>query len=316
LQFVSFSLDRGSRLTFAAQVQQQAEAQLVAGRLHPGDRLPSVRQLARQLGISRTTAERIHETLCEATLAQSRPRSGAFVATRETEWSKQTEWAHTVYDFLKTTVQRARELGLDAARLSELLRALGEENASPSHGTMAVFPVLVTRDAFECMERCLDRSFPGQLIHISPTAPHIRLPPRTRFVLSGYYMREQARKFAEALGCDVLYVRYNVRLLDESMSIPRNEHRYFVTRDEDNASMTRAFLASAYPEVPRSQYTVAALSAWLADGNAAEGLGQVWVTVTALDQIRAHVPPARLRLLHPLLAEDFVEGLRCLALCG
>jgi DNA-binding transcriptional regulator YhcF (GntR family) len=140
---MSFLLDRHSRLPFAAQVQQQAEAHLVAGRLHPGDRLPSVRQLARQLGISRTTAERIHETLCEATLAQSRPRSGAFVATRETEWSKQTEWAQTVYAFLKSTVQRARELGLDATRLSELLHALGQENWSPSTDTLAVFPVLV-----------------------------------------------------------------------------------------------------------------------------------------------------------------------------
>ena len=313
---MSFLLDRHSRLPFAAQVQQQAEAHLVAGRLHPGDRLPSVRQLARQLGISRTTAERIHETLCEATLAQSRPRSGAFVATRETEWSKQTEWAQTVYAFLKSTVQRARELGLDATRLSELLHALGQENWSPSTDTLAVFPVLVTKDAFECMQRCLDQSFPARLMHISPTASQIRVPRRARFLLSGYYMREQARRIAEALGCAVLYVRYNVKLLDESMAIPRFEHRYLVTRDENNASTTRAFLASAYPEVPPTRYSVVPVAEWLASTEAVQGAGQVWVTVTAVEFIKPHIDLARLRVMHPILADDFIEELRCLALCG
>ena len=251
---MSFLLDRQSRLTFAARVHQQAEAQLVAGRLNPGDRLPSVRQLARQPGISRTTAERIHATLCEATLAQSRPRSGAFAATRENEWSRQTEWARTVYDFLKMTVERARVLGLDAMRLSELVRVLGADNLSLPSEARAVFPVLLTRDAFECMERCLDPSFPAHLVHVSPTAPRVRVPRHSRFLLSGYYMREQARKIAEAVGCAVLYVRYNVKLLDESMAIPGSELRYIVTRDEDNASTTRAFLASAYPEVPPARY--------------------------------------------------------------
>jgi GntR family transcriptional regulator len=313
---MSFLLDRHSRLTFAEQVQQQAEAQLVAGRLHPGDRLPSVRQLARQLGISRTTAERIHETLCEATLAQSRPRSGAFVASRETEFSKQTQWEHTVYDFLKTTVQRARDLGLDTTRLSELLRALGQENWSPSTDTLALFPVLVTQDAFECMQRCLDASFPGRLVHLSPTASQIRVPRRTRFLLSGYYMREQARRIAEALGCAVLYVRYNVRLLDEAMTLAGGEHRFLVTRDEDNANTTRSFLASAYPEVPPARYSVTAASKFLCHPSARDGPGPVWATVTAVEHLRPHVGRERLRVLHPILADDFVDELRCLALFG
>jgi DNA-binding transcriptional regulator YhcF (GntR family) len=313
---MTFLLDRQSRLPFAAQVHQQAEAQLVAGRLSPGDRLPSVRQLARQLGISRTTAERIHETLCEATLAESRPRSGAVVASLETEWSKQTEWAQRVHDFLKTTAQRARDLGLDASKLSALLSALDQEHWTASTETLPVFPVLVTQDAFECMSRCLDRGFPARLVHLSPTAPQIRIPRRTRFVLSGYYMRSQARQIAEALGCAVLYVRYNVKLLDESMAIPRSEHRYLVTRDEDNAHTTRAFLASAYPEVPSTRYTVTSAAAWLADADARAGTDQVWATVTAVDQLKGHLDRQRLRIWHPMLADDFIEELRSLALCS
>ena len=142
------------------------------------------------------------------------------------------------------------------------------------------------------------------------------MPRQSRFLLSGYYMREQARKIAEAVGCAVLYVRYNVKLLDESMAIPRSELRYIVTRDEDNASTTRAFLASAYPEVPPARYCVASASAWLAGRDGVDGGGQVWATATAVDRVKPHVDRSRLRVLHPLLADDFVEDLRCLALCG
>ena len=71
---MGFLLDRESNESYARQVVRQAAAQLVAGRLHPGDRLPSVRRLARELGISRSTSERIHEALCDSMLADVRPR--------------------------------------------------------------------------------------------------------------------------------------------------------------------------------------------------------------------------------------------------
>src|SRR5687768_13882753 len=124
---MTFYLDRNSSLTYAAQVQCQTEAQLVAGRLHPGDRLPSVRQLARQLNISRTTAERIHETLCEATLAELRPRSGAYVAAPQADRVPSTQLAHEVYDFLTQTMDRARHLGIEASRLAQLLGMLAQD---------------------------------------------------------------------------------------------------------------------------------------------------------------------------------------------
>jgi GntR family transcriptional regulator len=313
---MSFRLDRNSALTYAAQIRHQAEAQLVAGRLTPGDRLPSVRQLARQLRISRTTAERIHQTLCEAMLVEMRPRSGAFVASPMADRVEGTQWAHAVYDFLTQVTTRAEELGIDRARLAQLVGALAQDPATRGAQQPVCFPLVATRDACECMSMCLDESLPIRLVPVSPTAPQIQIPRRIRYILSGYYMRQEARKIAEATGSQVVYVRYNVKLLDSSMAIPAHEHRYFVTRDGDNAETTRVFLASAYPEVPAQRYRVLPVEEWLNDPAAVSGTGQVWVTVTAVDQLRDRVSRARLRRLHPILADDFIEELRCLALCG
>lgn len=314
---MAFRLDRRSPLPYPAQVQRQAVAQVVAGRLLSGDRLPSVRQLAQQLRISRTTAERIQEALSDTMLVEVRPRSGAYVGSFDPlshARGSGLERAHAVHEFLRETLERARQLGLDAARFGRLVSILQEQgDASAEHRTVPL-PLVATPDAFECMARCLPDGFPARFLHIHPNASAAELPRRTRYVLCGYYLRARAQRIAESLGCKVLYVRYNVRLLNESMAIPPREHRHFVTRDPDNAETTRVFLVSAYPEVPSHRYTVASVKEWLSDRRAVEGGGQVWATVTAAPFLEGVVEPARVRVNHPVLAEDFIDELRSLAL--
>lgn len=309
---MGFLLDRHSRLTYSAQVQLQALAQLFAGRLNPGDRLPSVRELARGLDISRTTAERIHEALCDALVADVRPRSGAFVATPEPV--ADAEWARAVRDLLNDTVIRAKALGLPSDRLCRLLDAFACDEAQGSSGESVVFPLVATRDAFECMSDCLDDRFPGRLFHIAPDATAVTLPRRCRFLLSGYYLREKAHAVSKQLGCEVLNIRYDVKLLDRVMSIGPTEHRHVLTRDDDNAETTRAFLASAYPEVAPSRYTVSSVHAWMSAPASSRENGQIWATTTALPHLTGRVSASRVRKFHPVLDAEFVEELRCLAL--
>jgi GntR family transcriptional regulator len=314
---MAFQLDRSNRLSYAAQVQRQALAQLVAGRLHPGDRLPSVRQLARDLGISRTTAERIQDVLCETTFAEVRPRSGAFVASPEGVTSSTRQpGVQVVYDFLKKTIRQARQLGLDINRLAHLIGAFDEHSRADRGLAPVCFPVIATRDAFECMAACFDASFPAQLYHLQPAAIASQFPANARYLLSGYYLRGRARTMADAVKCPLLYVRYNVELLDRSMAIRPGEFRYFVTRDMDNAETTRGFLASAYPEVPTTQYVVMPSEEFLKLSAKDKLKGTVWPTITAAPFLQGVVPASRTHMLHPLLADDFIEELRCLSLLG
>jgi hypothetical protein len=174
-------------------------------------------------------------------------------------------------------------------------------------------PIVATRDAFECMTLCLPADFPARLQHVPPTTERT-LPGRSRYLLCGYYLRDRARLLAERAGCSMLHVRYNVRLLDEAMNIPPGEHRTFITRDADNAETTHGLLASAYPEIPQQRYTVAPAAAWLADAAGAAGTDRIWTTITAAPLLDGHVDPSRVQVMHPILADDFIEELRCLAM--
>lgn len=312
-----FQIDRGSRLPYPAQVQRQALAHVVAGRLHAGDRLPSVRELARTLKISRTTAERIHEALSEAVAVDVRPRRGAYIAAETAEAAETTTGlarAHAIHDLLEDSLLRAARLGLDAARLGQLLRLVELERRGARPQTRTSIPLVATADAFECMSASLPPGFPVRLVHVPPNAAPGSLPRRTPYLLCGYYLRGVGRRFADLTGSALLYVRYNTRLLDEFMSIPPGQQRFFLTRDADNAETTRAFLASAYPEVSTQGYAVRPAREWLEDRSAVGGAAPVWATITALPALKGRIDPARLHVHHPTLADDFIDELRCLAL--
>lgn len=64
----------------AARLEGLLRSALLAGLLHGGDRLPSVREVADAWGISRHATARAYATLADARLVETRERSGTFVA--------------------------------------------------------------------------------------------------------------------------------------------------------------------------------------------------------------------------------------------
>ena len=58
------SIEHNSGVSVSAQVIDQIKYKVVSGALQPGERIPSVRMLARQLKLNPTTVARISPTLC------------------------------------------------------------------------------------------------------------------------------------------------------------------------------------------------------------------------------------------------------------
>lgn len=75
-----FPLDRSSSVPLADQVETQLRALIEAGRWPAGARLPSIRQLAGQLGVSPNTVIAAYDRLAAAALIDSRATAGYFVS--------------------------------------------------------------------------------------------------------------------------------------------------------------------------------------------------------------------------------------------
>lgn len=73
-------IDPNSSRPIIRQVVEQIHWQIVSGRLHAGDRLPSIRELSKQLGINPTTVTRIYSEMANTGVIVLRQGQGAFVA--------------------------------------------------------------------------------------------------------------------------------------------------------------------------------------------------------------------------------------------
>jgi GntR family transcriptional regulator len=76
---ITFRIDRRSGTAVYAQLGLQVRQALMTGRLVPGDRLPTAREVAERNGINPNTVLRAYRDLEVAGLVQTRQGSGTFV---------------------------------------------------------------------------------------------------------------------------------------------------------------------------------------------------------------------------------------------
>jgi DNA-binding transcriptional regulator YhcF (GntR family) len=124
-----FEVDRTSDLPVGIQVAWRLRAMIASGRLAPGDRLPSVRELAEDAGINANTARAIYGRLEADGLLESRHGLGTFVSA---DAASSTEVERIAAD----AVAEARRAGVapgDVARAIYAARWADEDAFAPGH---------------------------------------------------------------------------------------------------------------------------------------------------------------------------------------
>lgn len=91
-----FLIDMQSKVPIFIQIQTQILKFIEAGILKPGDKLPSVRQLARDNGINPNTVARAYSQLEESGYVYNVPKKGVYVAGMKQEPEEASELLRTV----------------------------------------------------------------------------------------------------------------------------------------------------------------------------------------------------------------------------
>jgi len=120
-------VERDSSVPISCQIADQIRAQCLSGSLGPGARLPSVRQLARDLAVNQNTVLRVYERLVAENLIELRHGDGTFVSDSVPKWRLKRQRDRLAEELLRV-VNEGRMLGI----ADDDLRALLEESLKNS----------------------------------------------------------------------------------------------------------------------------------------------------------------------------------------
>ena len=104
------------------QIVRRVKEAVAAGELSPGDRLPSVRELARELAINPNTVARAYEALERDGVIVRRQGAGCFVTDRPSPLSA-AERRRRLRELARRAVTEAFHLGFDADAVEAAVRS-------------------------------------------------------------------------------------------------------------------------------------------------------------------------------------------------
>ena len=117
------TLDPADATPIYAQVERALRAAIAAGRLKPGDQLPTVRELAVDLQVNANTVARVYSELERAGVFETRRGVGTFVRAGRTEARPASEHAKRLRAFATRTLSEADAHGFTADEVIAALRA-------------------------------------------------------------------------------------------------------------------------------------------------------------------------------------------------
>ncbi len=108
------------------QIYSQLKAQIIAGALSPGEALPSIRALAKDLKISVITTKRAYDELEAEGFLYTVAGKGCFVAEKNLDLIREQQLKE-LEDHLTAAAGLAKSCGLTVEELIGMLRVLLEE---------------------------------------------------------------------------------------------------------------------------------------------------------------------------------------------
>jgi GntR family transcriptional regulator len=119
MSLLNFRLEARSGVPYYVQLIEQVEQAIRFGLLHPGDQLPTVREVVAEVAVNPNTVLRAYRELEHRGLVTLRAGSGTFVAETGVEPLDQALYRSLRVD-LEHWVAGARQRGVDDATLAAL----------------------------------------------------------------------------------------------------------------------------------------------------------------------------------------------------
>nr|WP_252354110.1 GntR family transcriptional regulator [Acetobacter sp. P5B1] len=179
LDVTLFRIDRTLELPIGTQLKGQIEYGIGLGVIRPGQRLPTVRDLAERLCISPVTVGQVYAELKRGGVLRGRTGAGTFVADLLTGWPAPDARGSEIQSSIDALVTHARSLGLSTSEVLGLVSACMESGglSVPSPSVMVVGNFIQTTIAY-CQQ--MERLSEGKVRFLPTTITRLQTSPSER----------------------------------------------------------------------------------------------------------------------------------------
>ncbi|HSQ88749.1 GntR family transcriptional regulator [Romboutsia sp.] len=123
---MNINISNSSAVPLYEQIQNQIKAQILNGDLKPGEGLPSIRNLAKELKVSIITTKRAYEELEKEGFTETVTGKGTFVAHQNTERLKEMAM-YEIESKLEEIIRQAKSVGVTLEEGLEIFKSIYEE---------------------------------------------------------------------------------------------------------------------------------------------------------------------------------------------
>ncbi|MCD2521528.1 GntR family transcriptional regulator [Mammaliicoccus lentus] len=119
-------LQNNSNQPIYEQIKEQIKANILQGKVEPGTALPSMRELASDLGVSLITTKRAYVDLEQEQFVTSIRGKGTFVKEQDASIMKEKQFI-VIEDLAKELTKQAKLIGMDLKEINEIISLIYEE---------------------------------------------------------------------------------------------------------------------------------------------------------------------------------------------
>ncbi len=115
-----------SELPIYAQIKEQMKEQILNGQIPEGTVLPSIRKLAKEIGVSVITTTRAYNDLEEEGFIASMQGRGSVVLSKENDFLKEQYYLR-IEEGIRTAVETAKRIGMSEEEVENILHESWKE---------------------------------------------------------------------------------------------------------------------------------------------------------------------------------------------
>lgn len=314
---IRFNLDKNVKLSFYDQIKGQLLSAIYCGKIHEGDRLPSIREVAESLDVNYKTIRRIYLHLAEENYIELVRGSGAFLKKRTGEETYEQMRRRALFKLLGETSEKARNLGVSPQKFARLLE-------SYSTGTnlrkLRLAVIDHEEEAFifsrELTMRLGAQVTPVSLGQIQDNGDYQELKDSDCFLTTSWHL-DEVQELAERYRKPLLEIKPSHQIYTEILEAARHQNIAIVIQDERTMHASWDIFMNIYRPSTEKKFWIAPIHREDLVERIVKEADLIFVSPMCWDEMRRRTPAEKeLKTYENFISEETINQLKELQLLG